>query len=169
MRRRRHPQRNTPSFFFPPLKVVFFRGTWSYQLRGRSGRIINAYWLRCGISCPRASLISHAILLLRVKHKLPFPGAVGLGVPERRVGGLVQGFVSEQGGARRGHVVLQVGGDVLGGGSAEQFQPLLQDLLPTLQRFQHGVAQGGGHGQICSGGERKQARAKKDTIGLGGK
>lgn len=73
-------------------------------------------------------------------------------VPERRVGGLEQGFVSEQGGAGRSHVVLQEGGNVFGGGAAEELQPLLQDLLPALQRFQHGVTQGRAHGQICGGG-----------------
>lgn len=87
---------------------------------------------------------------------LPSSGAPA--VPERRVGGLVQGFVSEQGRAGRGHIVVQVGGNVLGGWAAEQLQPLLQDLLPALQRFQHGVAQGRAHGQICGGGWGRRER-----------
>lgn len=97
-----------------------------------------------------------------------FLGGVGGAsvVPERRVGGLVQGFVSEQGGAGRSHVVVQEGGNVFGGGAAEELQPLLKDLLPALQRFQHGVTQGRAHGQICGGGRgwgRENTREQTKT------
>lgn len=71
--KRRHESdfsRETPDLFSLHWKQFFSRGTLSQQCTGRSGRIINAYWLHCGSSCPRASLISHSILLLRLQRRL---------------------------------------------------------------------------------------------------
>lgn len=70
--------------------------------------------------------------------------------------------MSEQGGARSGQLIVEVSGDVLGRRAAEDLQPFLQHLFPSLQRFQDGVTQRRGHRQIyvlkimCSRTQRNQ-------------
>lgn len=57
--------------------------------------------------------------------------------------------MSEQSRARCSRVLLEVVGDIFGGGPFKKLQPFLQHLLPALQRFQHSVTQRGAHRQIC--------------------
>lgn len=166
IKHRSNISRDTPDL--PPTQVVF-PGHLELPAQRAIGphyqRLLAALWLIVS----SGQLISHSILILTARHSVFFFFWGASAVPERRVGGLEQGFVSEQGGAGRSHVVLQEGGNVFGGGAAEELQPLLQDLLPALQRFQHGVTQGRAHGQICGGGRgrggtntREQTKTQMD-------
>lgn len=166
--RRRHQRRDARSFFFfpPALKLFFFQGHLVLPAQRTIGphyqRFLAAPWLIVSsgeLNFTFNSFTQSAALGFCFGASCHSRGG-GQGVPERRVGGLVQGFVPEEGGAGRSHVVGQVGGDVLGGRSAKQLQPLLQDLLPTLQRLQHGVTQRRGHGQVCERRRRRRRQGK---------
>lgn len=86
-------------------------------------------------------------------------------VPERGVGWFKQGLVSEQGGARRGHFILEGGGDVLGRGATKDLQPFLQHPLPALQRPQHSVTQRRAHRQICVKKKQKDNKISSEKWG----
>lgn len=62
---------------------------------------------------------------------------------------LQHGLVPQYG---RAASCAQVGGvsvDVVGRRTVEFVHALQQELLPALQGLQHGVAEGGGDGQVC--------------------
>lgn len=85
---------------------------------------------------------------------------------EGRVVWLQHGLMSQYGRPASCAQVGGVGVDVVGRRTVKFVHPLQQQLLPALQRLQHGVAQGGGDGQVCDTQHRhvKRRRAESETL-----